>query len=130
MPNITPSSYSVSTLKLNIWIERDFSINYQIYRTERYTTRAQLIQCFNCYGYEHHAKTCQIQTCCGKCGESHETQGCKNTALKCCQCKGSHEAWYYKCPTKMRKRKQCRELKHQLPYKFIERKPTPQEAES
>jgi hypothetical protein len=43
--------------ELNTWIERGFSINYQIYRTQRYTKRAQLIQCFNCYGYGHHART-------------------------------------------------------------------------
>ena len=58
--------------KLNTWIERGFSINYEIYRTERYTTRAQLTQCFNCYGYD--IKTCQAKTCCGKRGESHKTQ--------------------------------------------------------
>ena len=86
--------------ELNTWIERGFSINYQIYRTERYTKRTQLIQCFNCYGYGHHAKTCQAKTCCGKCGESHETQNCKSTTVKCCQCKGPHEAWHYKCPIK------------------------------
>ena len=116
--------------ELNTWIERGFSINYQIYRTERYTKRTQLIQCFNCYGYGHHAKTCQAKTCCGKCGESHETQNCKSTTVKCCQCKGPHEAWHYKCPIKLMKRKTLREIRHQLPYKFIVPKRTSQEPES
>ena len=62
----------------------------------------------------------------GKCGESHETQSCKNTTIKCCQCKGSHKAWHYKCPIKLMKRK----IKHQLPHKFIVPKHTPQENES
>jgi len=59
---------------------------------EKYTKRTQLIQCFNCYEYEHHAKACQAKTCCEKCGESHETQSCKNITIKCCQCKEFHEA--------------------------------------
>ena len=53
----------------------------------------------------------------------------KNTTAKCSQCKGVHEAWHYKCPTRMAMRKQLRELKHQLPHKFIERRSTPQQAE-
>jgi hypothetical protein len=69
--------------------------------------------------YGHHAKTCQAKTCCGKCAEPHETQNCKNTTVKCCQCKGSLEAWHYKCPIKLAKRKILRELRHQLPYKFV-----------
>ena len=104
---------------LNRWIKRGFSINFETYRTERYTTRTQLIQCYNCYGYGHCAKDCQAKTCCGKCGESHATKDCKNTAVKCCQCEGPHEAWHYKCPTRTMTRKHLRELKHQLPYKFI-----------
>jgi hypothetical protein len=116
--------------ELNTWIEQGFSINYQIYRTQRFTKRTQLIQCFNCYGYGHHAKTCQAKTCCGKCGESHETQNCKNTTVKCCQCKGPHEAWHYKCPIKLMKRKILREIRHQLPYKFIVPKHAFQERES
>ena len=116
--------------ELNTWIERGFSINYEIYRPEKYTKRTQLIQCFNCYGYGHHAKVCQTKTCCGKCGESHETQSCKNTTIKCCQCKGPHEAWHYKCPIKLMKRKTLREIKHQLPHKFIVPKRTPQETKS
>jgi hypothetical protein len=114
----------------NTWIERGFSINYEIHRTERYTKRTQLVQCFNCYGYGHHAKTCQAKTCCGKCAESHETQNRTSTTVKCCQCKGSHEAWHYKCPIKLAKRKALRELRHQLPYKFIVPKRAPQETES
>jgi hypothetical protein len=62
--------------ELNSWIERGFSINYKIYRTERYTKRTQLAQCLNCYEYGNHAKTCQAKICCGRCGESHETQNC------------------------------------------------------
>jgi hypothetical protein len=107
---------------LNSWIERGFSINYEIHRTERYTTRTQLTQCYNCYGYGHYAKSCQAKTCCGKCGETHATKVCKSTTVKCCQCKGLHEAWHYKCPTRMMMRKQLRELKHRLPFKFIERR--------
>jgi hypothetical protein len=116
--------------ELNTWIERGFGIKYQIYRTERYSKRMQLTQCFNCYGYGHHAKTCQAKTCCGKCGESHETQNCKNTTVKCCQCKGPHEAWHYKCPIRLMKRKTLKELKHQLPYKFIVPYRTPHQTES
>ena len=115
--------------ELNTWIERGFSINYQIYRTERYTKRMQLIQCFNCYGYGHHAKICQAKTRCGKCGEFHETQKCKSTTIKCCQCKGPHEAWHYKCPIRLMKRKTLREIRHQLPHKFIVAKNTFQESE-
>ena len=47
--------------ELNTWIERGFSINYQIYRTEKYTKQTQLKQCFNCYGYGHHTKACQAK---------------------------------------------------------------------
>ena len=116
--------------ELNNWIERGFSINYEIHTTERYTTRTQLTQCFNCYDYGHHAKTCQAKTRCGKCGESHETQRCKSTTVKCCQCNGSHEAWHYKCPIRLMRRKSLRELKHQLPLKFIARNHTSQETKS
>lgn len=41
----------------NTWIERGLSIKYEIHRTERYTKRTQLVQCFNCYGYGHHTQS-------------------------------------------------------------------------
>jgi hypothetical protein len=115
--------------ELNIWIARGFSINYDIYRTERYTKRTQLTQCYNCYGYEHYAKVCQAKTCCGKCGESHETKNCKSPTVKCCQCKGPHEAWHHECPARLMKRQALKELKQQLPYKFIAPNCTTQEME-
>ena len=65
-PIIVFSKYSE---ELNTWIERGFSIKYQIYRTKRYIPRIQSMQCFNCYGYGHHVKTCRVKTCCGKCGD-------------------------------------------------------------
>jgi len=109
------------TDELNKWLERGFSINYEIYRTDRYTTQIQLKQCFKCYGYGHYAKHCTATMRCGKCGESHETQGCKNTNVKCCQCGGQHEAWNHKCPNRILIWKNLREKKHQLPLKFVER---------
>jgi hypothetical protein len=115
---------------LNTWIKRGFSINFQIHRTERYTTRTQLIQCYNCYEYGHCAKNCQAKTCCGRCGESHATKDCKSTTVKCRQCKGAHEAWHHKCPVRIMKRKHLRELKHQLPLKFVVPNRTSQETES
>ena len=33
-----------------------------------------------------------------------------NLTVKCCQCKRSHEAWFYKCSTRMTVRKQPREI--------------------
>jgi hypothetical protein len=115
--------------ELNIWIDRGFSINYEIYRTERYIKRTQLIQCFNCYGYGHHAKSCQAKTCCGKCAEPHKTENCQSTIVKCCQCKGSHEAWHYKCPIKLLKREVLKEVRHQLPHRFVVPNRAPQEME-
>jgi hypothetical protein len=65
----------------------------------------------------------------GKCGEFHGTQNRKRTTIKCCQCNGPHEAWHHKCLTKLMKWKILRELRHQLPYKFIMPRRAPQEAE-
>ena len=118
------------TEELNKWLERGFSINYKIYRTDRYTTRAQLVQCFNCYGYGHYAKNCTAATRCGKCGDSHQTQICENTQVKCCQCEGHHESWHYKCPIRIAMWKKLREKKHLLPFKFIESNHISQESDS
>jgi len=116
--------------ELNTWLERGFSINYEIYRTERHTTQARIIQCFNCYEYGHHAKNCIAATCCGKYREPHETQRCKSSTVKCCQCKGPHEAWHHKCSVRKMVWKKLREIKHQLPLKFIERNHRPKELDS
>jgi hypothetical protein len=50
--------------------------------------------------------------------------------IKCCQCKGSHEAWHYKYPIRATKRENLREVRHQLPLKFIVSNRTPQEPET
>ena len=58
----------------------------------------EISQCFRCYGFNHNSGNCKKNQVCSKCGESgHFWRDCKNTTLKCVNCKEAHVAVSLKC---------------------------------
>lgn len=46
----------------------------------------QVHRCFKCNGFNHNAKDCTKNQCCGKCASDHETKECKSSEFKCINC--------------------------------------------
>lgn len=83
-------------------IKRGFYINHQRLYPERYNSEYQLIQCYKCQKFGHHATSCKsLHEICAKCSEHHPTAQCHNETHKCVNCKGEHPSWQKECPHKM-----------------------------
>ena len=83
-------------------IKHGFYINYQRLYPERYNPQYQLIQCYKCQKFGHHATACKsLHETCAKCSEHHSTAHCHSETHKCTNCKGEHPAWKNECPHKM-----------------------------
>ncbi|XP_063620697.1 myb-like protein X [Cydia splendana] len=83
--------------------QRKIRIGYQSVMA---VEQQQLLQCYNCMGYNHRASICTAKTRCGYCAETHDTRKCPNRYSKdpnCsnCQKKGMehiHAAYSLDCP--------------------------------
>lgn len=70
--------------------------------TQQYSKRAQITQCFNCYGFDHTARMCRAKTVCGFCSSTehptkeHVEPGNQSTH-KCKNCHGKHTSWSKEC---------------------------------
>lgn len=47
---------------------------------------ANVLQCFNCYRYEHKTKDCKNNKICRKCAGKHETKMCQSEVRICTNC--------------------------------------------
>ena len=83
-------------------IKHGIYINHQRFFPEKYTPQFQLIQCYKCQQFGHHATKCRsLYEICGKCSEHHLTSQCNSERHKCTGCKGEHPAWYHDCPNRI-----------------------------
>ena len=83
-------------------IKHGFYINHQRFYPEKYTPQFQLIQCYKCQKYGHHAISCRsLHEICAKCDEHHPIFQCHNEIHKCANCKGEHPAWHHDCPNRI-----------------------------
>ena len=83
-------------------MKHGFYINHQRFHPEKYAPQFQLIQCYKCQKYGHHATSCKsLHEICAKCGEHHPTPQCHSETHKCAGCKGEHPAWHHDCPNRI-----------------------------
>ena len=47
-----------------------------------FSRESRIIQCFNCYKYDHIEKMCKNLTKCDHCAESHETNRCSKDEIE------------------------------------------------
>jgi hypothetical protein len=81
-------------------ISNKFLIDKQSFETEKYCPHLQLKQCYKCHGFGHTAHNCGKSERCGKCADDHPTAECTSDERRCVNCRGAHEAWHAKCPTR------------------------------
>ena len=105
----------------NQCIKHGIYINHQRFLPERYTPQFQLIQCYKCQRFGHHASTCRsLHDVCAKCSEHHPTSQCNSETHKCAGCKGEHPAWHQDCPHKINEIQNLRIRKRGAPSYFNE----------
>ncbi len=78
-------------------IKNGLYIGYFHYKVEKYIKPIHVIQCLNCYQFDHKANECQNETSCKKCGENHVVDECTANSVKCSNCNGAHKATYKQC---------------------------------
>ena len=92
-------------------------IGYLSVRVDMYIPNP--LQCFNCYRFGHHERTCTSQSICRCCGTSHdEMQNCTKTP-KCSNCNETHNATSRLC-TKWVTEKEVLRVKHTQSLSFPE----------
>ena len=62
--------------------------------------KTKLTQCYNCQMYGHGSNRCMVKTFCAQCAGNHKTSDCKETVVKCANCKGPHKAMSLECPSR------------------------------
>ena len=83
-------------------IKHRIYIDQQRFPAEKYTPQFQLVQCYKCQKFGHHATTCRsLHDVCGKCSERHSTAQCNSEGHKCADCNGEHPAWDQGCPKRI-----------------------------
>ncbi len=102
-------------------IKWGFYIDHQWFYPEKYTPQFQLIQCYKCQKFGHHATKCRSpDEVCAKCSEHHSTSQCHSEAHKCTSCKGEHPAWHQDCPNRISAIQNLTNHKHEAPSYFNE----------
>lgn len=88
-------------------IQKLTSIRYvcsYVARWEKLKTANYVLQCYDCQGFGHSSRLCNLPRHCVKCLESHQIGHCKvskeNVASNptCCNSNGPHLANYKNCP--------------------------------
>jgi hypothetical protein len=83
------------------YIKHGIYIQQQRFPAEKYTPQFQLIQCYKCQQFGHHATRCRSpHEVCAKCSENHPTSQCQSKTYKCAICKEEHPTWHEDCPNK------------------------------
>ena len=80
-------------------IKHGIYIGQRRFPVEKYAPQFQLVQCYKCQRFGHHATACRsLHSICGKCSERHTTAQCHSNSHKCAGCEGEHPAWHPSCP--------------------------------
>jgi hypothetical protein len=105
----------------NACINDGIRMGRRILHVERYAPQYQIKQCFRCQGYGHRAENCTKEAQCGKCAKNHETHECSqdNKTVSCTQCQGSHMAWHYSCPRRLKEVERLEILSASIPPYFL-----------
>ena len=74
----------------------------------KFVRKCKIIQCFNCYKYEHIDKKCKNITKCNHCAERHDTNQCNKNEIKiihkCVNCElTKHQIWARMCSIRHKK---------------------------
>jgi hypothetical protein len=86
----------------NNFLKHGIYINHERFNPRKYSPQFQLIQCYKCQQFGHHAIKCRSpHDVCAKCSEHHPTSQCHNEAQKCAGCKQEHPAYHEHCPKKL-----------------------------
>ena len=102
-------------------IKHGFYIYHQRFFPEKYNPQFQLIQCYKCQKFGHHATKCRsLHEVCAKCSEHHSTSQCHSETHKCAGCKGEHPAWHQDCPIKISAIQNLTTRKREAPSYFNE----------
>ena len=84
-------------------IKHGIYIKHMRLHAQKYAPQLQLIQCYKCQQFGHHATKCRsLHEVCAKCSEHHPTSQCLSEKHKCAGCKGEHPAWHHDCPNKVK----------------------------
>jgi hypothetical protein len=102
-------------------IKQGFYMYHQRFSPEKYNPQFQLIQCYKCQKFGHHATKCRnLHEVCAKCSEHHSTSQCHSEIHKCAGCKGEHPAWHQDCPIKINAIQNLTTRKREAPSYFNE----------
>ena len=83
-----------------------------------FSRKCKIIQCFNCYEYDHIEKMCKNVKKCDHCAKRHDTNRCNKDEIeithKCINCEQiKHQTWTRMCSIKQKK---WRDLKKYIIY--------------
>jgi hypothetical protein len=102
-------------------IKHGIYIGQRRFPVEKYAPQFQLVQCYKCQRFGHHAATCRsLHDICAKCSEHHATIQCKSEIHKCVGCNGEHPAWHQSCPKRIRATQDLATRKREAPVYFNE----------
>jgi len=92
----TDKTIANKSLKTGIYFDN------QHFPAHRYNPQFQVVQCFKCQKFGHHASKCRsLHEVCAKCSEHHPTATCQSETLRCAGCKQEHPAYHKDCPNKI-----------------------------
>ena len=83
--------FATSSTVADHCIKHGIYIGHRRFSAEKYAPQFQLVQCYKCQQFGHHATTCRsLHDVCAKCSESHATAQCSSEIHKCAGCSGEH----------------------------------------
>jgi hypothetical protein len=78
--------------------DRYFHLAGESARTSMFEPRAEVVQCYNCWGLGHKAFVCKEAQRCGRCAERGHYHGqCESAEPVCVSCGGRHESFRRAC---------------------------------
>ena len=118
--------------KINKIIIEEFLIEKSRKIAVIYSRKSKIIQCFDCYEYDHIEKMCKNFTKCDHCAKSHETNRCSKDEIeithRCINCEQTeHQIWARMCSVRhkeMKRIKKAYDICSVLYFAVIENKTT------
>jgi hypothetical protein len=80
-----------------ILVNNGIILGYTFHKVEIYAKPVHVMQCLNCFEFNHKASQCANNIKCKNCGENHSADDCISTMTKCCNCGESHKATFKQC---------------------------------